>query len=230
MNAPKNGDAQPEKMQRRLMLGASQPNRGADEQRKDSDARQRQIQPARARGHRCNRDGGLLPRIQPQHSVAEGRPGVAAVQRRYHVIGAFDRAAVDRQKHVAALQSGSLGGGPGGDFRSDDVAAGCLPQDAVLELRPVPALENIRDREAQEDGHDQAGTCRAHPSACCRESRHAYGVYPVEPSKRHTPNPPRGMRLKYLHFNSLRACRRQRTTAFQSVGTAIQKIGRGASG
>ena len=103
-------DAQPEEVQRRLILRPAQPHAGADEQREQPDARERQIQPVRARRDTCHLHGEEIGVSLPHDDVFEPRAGCRGVQRLDDVIGAQHRLLVDAEEHVARLDAGAAGG------------------------------------------------------------------------------------------------------------------------
>jgi len=190
---PKKGDRQPEKMQRRLMIGTAEANGRADQQGEDPDSGERDIQGDWGGWYWRDRNVHLLPCLHARDGVMKRLSRVRPMQRRDHLVHPIDRLPVNREQDVAALQPRPFGRGAERNFRRHDLAAGVLPQNAVFEFPPVPALGHVQAGEEQQERDDQTGS----------RSDHAYTLYPQGPSKPHTPIPASDSAEKPIVFSYL---------------------------
>jgi hypothetical protein len=128
-------DAQPEKMERRLIARTPQTNGGSDQQREEADRRQHEIHRVSA-GRRRERELERLAGSRSQDGVNQASAGAATVLVLDHVGRCLDGRAVHRQQHIAALDARGRRCGVGSHFRCGHTFAAARPQHAVLDLMP----------------------------------------------------------------------------------------------
>ena len=156
-------DGQPEEMQRRLVIGAAEPHGRADQQREDADRGEHEVEPARTRGDRLDRNVDHLLRAQPQDGVVQRGALLAGVEHLDHVLRARDGPAVDREENISYLESGARRPGAGRHFHGRDVVAAGAPEHAVLDLVPPNPLGDVGDRETEEEKDEPYLARRSHP-------------------------------------------------------------------
>ncbi len=144
--------AQPEEVQRRLVFRAAQPHAGPDEQREESDARQRQIEPLRSRGNAGNGNDEDVRVGQAGNHVLQRLSGPRRVQHVLHIAEVNNRLRIDLEEDVAGLDPGTACRCAFGDNTGRDFAAVRDPQNAIFHL--VPATERDVHRGENDEPND----------------------------------------------------------------------------
>ena len=149
------GDAQPEEMQRRLIVRPAQPDPGADQQREEADRRQDEVHRPRRRDRRQRHVEGTLI-AKPQQRVGEPRafPGEMLVLEDFRA--RFDRIAVDGDQDIAALDSCLSRGGIGRHLGRRNALGPVRPEHAVFHFMQPRAGRDVGDAERHQDGRNEA--------------------------------------------------------------------------
>ena len=144
-------------MQRRLILGPAEPHAGADQQRKQTDARQHEIQPVRARRDARQLHGEELGSALAGRDVFEPRAGGRGVERIDDVVGRSNGFLSMLEEHIARLDAGAAGG----RVRSATHAGNDIDAVAAPRARrpPSPSSPLMGYQERRE--HDAAPTTTA---------------------------------------------------------------------
>ena len=172
--------AQPEEMQRRLVVRLAQPHSRAHEQREDSNRGEHAIE-RQAAGRNVGdpeRQGFLG--VQAENHVGQGIAAAGGVQRVDDVVRRLDGASVDRQEDVAdahgcAVTGRSVGHDTGGQLIPFD-----RPEDAIGHLGPGTADGDIGGGQAEQSNHGGDLRHQPRPRAHPEPVTH---VYPCERSR-----------------------------------------------
>ena len=150
------GDAEPEEVQRGLVRGPPEPDRGADEQGEEPDRRQHEVHGARPRSRR-QRHLQRLTGTESNQRVAQRRAVAAALLVRDGLRRRLHQLAIDGQQNVAALDPGSCRRRPLGDLEDRHAFRPGAPQHAVLDLEHPGAHRDVGDAESKQRHHDRQG-------------------------------------------------------------------------
>ena len=196
-------DRQPEEVQRRLILRPAQPDRRADHQREETDAREGQIQPMRPgrdAGHR-HRDeiGRAVRRALPDDDVVENRPGPGAVQDGHDIGRCRNHATADLEEHVSRAEPREAAGRALGDDACGHVVSVRDPEHAVFHLRPPfdGDVHRRKNDQAADDGQLNDSSQQDAPIHACK-SAGRQGKFRSVRSKRRSP--PGGRNVPINHW------------------------------
>ena len=148
-------DAQPEEVQRRLIVGPPQPNPRADEQREQADGGQDEVHRARRRD-RGQRDVERAPLAEPEQRIGEPGALAGAMLVLEDLRPRFDGFAVDRDQHVAARDSGLPRRRIGRNFSRRHAFGSLRPEHAILDFVQPRTRRDVRDAERHQDRGNEA--------------------------------------------------------------------------
>ncbi len=160
-------DAQPEKVQRRLILRPTQSDHGADEQRKQPDAGQREVDSARP-GRKAAHDDVRHLRVAARvanHDVGERIAVARRMQGVDDVAGPVDDSVADLQQRVAAAEPGTAARRLRNHRLCKNVGSVAAPEDTVVHLGPALLLLDVQAGEHDETDHHRELSGNARESA-----------------------------------------------------------------
>ena len=145
-------EAQPEEVKRRRIVRTANPDRRADEQREDADARQDEIERGIAARRGRELHGQHLMLAEPQHRVRQALgAGRRLRQRALNVFRRFNGRAIDGNQQVSTANARRHGAAMRSHGGGHDAFGARFPQHAVLQLVPRGAHGDIQRAEAQQD-------------------------------------------------------------------------------